>query len=114
MFDHHHSQGKAHPRRIILIWLVVPSLLVTACGGGSQTYTVGVINLAPDLDSTVAGFKEGMTELGYIDCENITYAYEGSADSIEKLDKAAQGLVEADVNCPPQDPILGYWRVLAH
>ena len=49
-----------------------------------------------------------------IEGENITYTYKGSADSIEKLDKVAQGLVEVDVNCPPQDPILGYWRVLAH
>jgi putative ABC transport system substrate-binding protein len=44
------------------------------------------------------GFKEGMTELGYIEGENITYIYEGLSDSIDRLDSIAQGLVAADVD----------------
>jgi putative ABC transport system substrate-binding protein len=80
--------------------VVVFALLLTACGGAThtKTYTIGVINLAPSLVPTMEGFKEGMTELGYIEGENITYIYEGIADSIDKLDSIAQGLVEADVD----------------
>jgi putative ABC transport system substrate-binding protein len=85
---------------ITIFFIIITGLLLTACGGAQdqETYTIGVINLAPDLDSTVAGFKEGMTELGYIEDESITYIYDGPADSIEKLDSVAQGLVEAEVD----------------
>jgi len=85
--------------RIIFI-SIVTSLLLLACGGEMKpsTYTIGIINLAPDLDSTVRAFKEGMTELGYIESENITYVYDGAADSIDKLDTVAQGLVDANVD----------------
>ncbi len=81
---------------LTVILFILTGLLLTACG--PKTYTIGIINLAPDLESTVAGFKEGMTGLGYIEGENITYIYDGPVDGIEKLDAVAQGLVEGDVD----------------
>jgi putative ABC transport system substrate-binding protein len=56
-----------------------------------------VINLSKNLDASVEAFKEGMTELGYVEGENITYIYEGAV-GIDQLDAVAQGLVEADVD----------------
>jgi putative ABC transport system substrate-binding protein len=72
---------------------------VTACGGATppQSYTIGVINLSPSLDDIAEAFKEGMSELGYVEGENVTYIYEGPA-GVDKLDAVAQGLVEADVD----------------
>jgi putative ABC transport system substrate-binding protein len=81
----------------IFLGIIVLSLLLAACGDDQKTYTIGVINLSPSLDDIVEAFKEGMTELGYIESENVTYVYEGSV-GVDKLDEVAQSLVEADVD----------------
>ena len=75
MADNNPSQDRTRNRWTILVWVVVFVLPLTACGGGQtqETFTIGVVNLAPGLDDTVEGFKEGMTELGYTEGENITY-----------------------------------------
>jgi putative ABC transport system substrate-binding protein len=98
MLSNNHSQDKTQTRWTILVWVVVLSLLLAACGGGQKTYTIGVINIVPDLDSTLEGFKQGMTELGYIEGENITYIYEGATTDMDKLDAVAQSLVAAGVD----------------
>lgn len=79
---------------------ITTGLPLTACGGAGQpkTYKVGVVNLSPPLEVVLEGFKEGMTELGYTEGENITYVYEGAADTVDKLDGLAQNLVAADVD----------------
>ncbi|MGC9395559.1 MAG: ABC transporter substrate-binding protein [Anaerolineae bacterium] len=82
----------------LLVGVVVLSLLLTACDSKPQTYTIGVINLAPTLEDTLTGFKQGMADLGYIEGENVTYIYAGPAGSIDKLDEIAQDLVEAKVD----------------
>jgi putative ABC transport system substrate-binding protein len=86
---------------IFIIIFILTGLLLTACGGvqtQDKTFTIGVINLASELDTTLEGFKQGMTELGYTEGENITYIYEGAASGIDKLDPMAQGLMAADVD----------------
>jgi putative ABC transport system substrate-binding protein len=83
---------------ILIVLFIITGLLLKACGDNQKTYIIGVINLAPGLDDTVEGFKEGMTESGYIEGENITYIYEGAINRIEILDSVAQRLVEADVD----------------
>jgi putative ABC transport system substrate-binding protein len=83
---------------ICIVFFIITTLLLAACGDRPKTYTVGVINLTPLLNNVIEGFKKGMTESGYIEGENITYIYEGAPDSIDKLDAIAQGLVEADVD----------------
>ena len=37
----------------------------------SKTYTVGVVNLNPDLDKVFLGFKEKLAGLGYREGKNI-------------------------------------------
>ena len=74
-------------------------MLLTACGDDQKKrYTLGVINIVPDFDIIVAGFKEGMAELGYIEGDNITYIYEGATVDMGKLDAVAQGLVAANAD----------------
>jgi len=92
----HNQQLKDLP--ILIVVFIIAGLLLTACGGGQKTYTIGVINLSPNQDVTVKGFQEGMTDLGYIEGENITYIYEGATGNIDKLDSVAQSLVAADVD----------------
>jgi putative ABC transport system substrate-binding protein len=88
-------------RKLLLgsvILLVITGLLLTGCGGApkTKTYTIGVINPSLNQEDTVKGFKEGMTELGYVEGKNVTYIYEGPV-SADKLDAVAQGLVKAKV-----------------
>lgn len=98
MSGHNRTQNKMG--WTILISVVVFSLLLTACGGlgKPKSYTIGVINLAPTLEDTLTGFKQGMTDLGYIEDENVTYIYGGPAGGIDKLDGIAQDLVKAKVD----------------
>jgi putative tryptophan/tyrosine transport system substrate-binding protein len=81
------------------IVLVITGLLLTGCGGApkTSTYTIGVINLSPNQEDTIKGFKQGMTELGYVEGKNVAYIYNGPV-SADKLDAVAQGLVKANVN----------------
>jgi putative ABC transport system substrate-binding protein len=82
---------------VLTLLLVIP--LLVACGGKKEEqYTIGIINLATNLDSVIEGFKGRMAELGYVEGENITYIYDGPAPSIGDLDGIAQKLVDADVD----------------
>jgi len=80
-------------------FLVMASLLLAACGTSQpKTVTVGVVNLSPTLSSAFDGFKEGLTEQGYVEGENVTYIYDGPVGSADALDPAIQKLVEAEVD----------------
>jgi putative tryptophan/tyrosine transport system substrate-binding protein len=82
-----------------VIVLFITGLLLTGCGGApkTKTYTIGVINPSLNEDNTIKGFKEGMTELGYVEGKNVTYIYGGPV-SEDKLDADTQALVKAKVN----------------
>jgi putative ABC transport system substrate-binding protein len=100
MLTNDRSRNRTRSGWTIFVWVTVITLLVSGCGGSAKpkTYTIGVINLAPTLEDTITGFKEGMTELGYIEGENVDYIYTGPAGSIDKLDGLAQELVNAKVD----------------
>jgi putative tryptophan/tyrosine transport system substrate-binding protein len=85
--------------RLLLVVFLFLGMAVTACGNKkSKTYTVGVINVVPALDQSLVGFKEGMTELGYVEGENIRYLYNGPTTDMSKLSAAAQKLSAAKVD----------------
>jgi putative ABC transport system substrate-binding protein len=100
MMGKERSQSRISNGWVVIAWIVALSLPLIACIGAPapKTYTIGVVNLGPRLGGAVEGFKKGMTELGYVEGENITYLYDGATDSIDGLDSVAQGLVEADVD----------------
>ncbi len=82
-----------------IILLAIAGLLLTSCGGTpkNKIYTIGVINPSLNQEGTVQGFKEGMTNLGYIEGKNITYIYNGPVRA-GQLDTVAQSLVKAKVD----------------
>ncbi len=83
----------------VLIGIILLGMMLAACDNETnKTYIVGVINVVPDLDQALAGFKEGMTELGYIEGKNIRYIYDGPTTDISKLSAAAQTLLAAKVD----------------
>jgi len=82
-----------------VILLIITGPLMTGCGGApkTKTYTIGVVNPSVNQESTVKGFKEGMTDLGYVEGKNVAYIYDGPV-SADQLDAVAQGLVKAKVD----------------
>ncbi len=84
---------------LLLSLLIATGVFLAACGTKPpKTVTIGVIILGSILEPVLGEFKEGMTELGYAEGENITYIYEGPVRSIDKLEGAVQRLLEADVD----------------
>lgn len=93
-------------QRSVFVQLLTGLLLLlvfnlTACGSSSdqsQMITVGVVNLASVHEPIFDGFKDGLTELGYVEGENITYIYDGPVGDVAKLEAAVQALVDQDVD----------------
>ncbi|MBT3185537.1 MAG: ABC transporter substrate-binding protein [Nitrospina sp.] len=84
---------------LISIGLVLLSVALVGCDNKkNRTYTVGIMNSVPGLDRNLPGFKEGMTELGYIEGKNIRYIYNGPTTDTSKLSAAGQALVAEKVD----------------
>ena len=63
-----------HVWKVALILMIVSSLLLSGCGAKkSKVYKVGVLGGITFLAEIFDGFKAGMTELGYVEGENIEY-----------------------------------------
>lgn len=74
-------------------------LSITGCQPTPQpTTTIGILTLLPAMEQIVVGFKEGMTEQGYVEGKNVNYIYAGAANEVEKLDVQVQELVKANVD----------------
>lgn len=87
--------------QIVLFSMIIISLLLAACGGGTkpQTYTVGIIVTAPVHTPLVDGFKAGMAEAGYVEGENINYIYNGIIESdAQVIDAEIENLLAQKVD----------------
>ena len=83
------------------VFIIVTSLLLSACSAsiGTGPYTVGIVNYNPSMNANIDGFKTGMTELGYIEGENITYLYNGALENDPDVIAAeVQSLIDQDVD----------------
>jgi putative ABC transport system substrate-binding protein len=82
-------------------FLIVVLLVVTCVSCQSkepESFTIGIVNYVPSLAPIIDGFKAGMTELGYVEGENVTYIYNADLGpdpqiiSRELEDMLAQGV----------------------
>jgi putative ABC transport system substrate-binding protein len=72
--NNHRIQNNTGIWLVTLVFIVVSSLFVSGCGAEKpQVYRVGVLSGLDFFADTTAGFKAGMTELGYVEGENIVY-----------------------------------------
>jgi putative ABC transport system substrate-binding protein len=90
--------AKTAPTAILMGALLLIVALVACDREPSGIYTVGVINATARLDQSLAGFKAGMTELGYVEGRDIRYLYEGPTTDIDRLAAAARHLLAAKVD----------------
>jgi putative ABC transport system substrate-binding protein len=67
---------------ILLFSLVAAVIILSACGGAQaapKVYRVGILNGLDFFGTTVDGFKAKMTELGYVEGQNISYDVQKTA-----------------------------------
>lgn len=84
---------------VVLLGTAFFGVCLMACANErKRDYTVGVINIVPDFDQVLDGFKEGMTKLGYVEGKDIRYVYDGAITDMSKLPDVAQKLVAAKVD----------------
>ncbi len=89
-------------RYIALGLIIIVTLALAACGSASDEdnrhFTIGLVTNNPNGLRNVQGFKDGMTELGYIEGEDVTYIFEGAPIKGDELDAFLERLVEAEVD----------------
>ena len=74
MPDNAYSQGKTHRRWKFLVGVVLAILLLSGCSASApKSYRVGILNGFTAFSGIVDGFKAKMTELGYVEGQNIIY-----------------------------------------
>jgi putative ABC transport system substrate-binding protein len=77
MRDTTHAQLRLRRRWMILVWIAVVTLLLSGCGATSpKVYRVGILSGLDFFANTADGFKAKMTELGYIEGQNIVYDFQ--------------------------------------
>ena len=101
MAGNNSSQDRSRKGWMIFVWVLVLSLLLTACDGATQaqTFTIGAVNYFPLLDPIFDGFKAGMADLGYVEGENVTYIYNGTMEpDPQVIDREIESLLAQDVD----------------
>lgn len=92
-------RGKNIRSAIVITAILLLGMAMSGCDNeNSKSYRVGVINVTPTLDQTIAGFKKGMTELGYIEGKKIRYIYGKATMDMDKLSGAVQSLLANKVD----------------
>jgi putative ABC transport system substrate-binding protein len=92
----------------VCAWLVLAALLLSACGGTAQPkiYRVGILSGLSFIADISDGFKAEMTELGYVEGENIVYDIQSTdfdmAAYRAALDKFVQDKVDLIVVFPTE------------
>jgi putative ABC transport system substrate-binding protein len=77
----------------ILVLIVVLALLSGCCQQKPKVYRVGILCGLSFAVDAVDGFKAGMTELGYVEGENITYDVQSTEFDMEKYRSVLQQFV---------------------
>lgn len=88
---------KIFQKLLIIVLLFAMAACTTTSDNESETYTVGIVNIASILNPVVDGFKDGMAEFNYTEGENITYIYNGPV-SRDNLESEIQSLIDAEVD----------------
>jgi len=98
-------EKKQHPRNrntirwAALVGLIVLALLASSCSGNKpKVYRVGILLGLDYFVPAVEGFKAGMTELGYVEGENIVYDVQSTDFDMAAYRRIAEGFVEDKVD----------------
>ena len=99
MLIHPKSQNRTQTVWIILAWLVVIVLLLSSCGAEKpKVYRVGVLSGLGFIANITDGFKSRMTELGYVEGQNIVYDVQQTEFDIAKYQSILQKFITDKVD----------------
>jgi len=100
-------------RRICAVVLSIAALVsFSGCSGKAKAdkeFKVGIIAGLDYLAPVAEGFKEGMTNLGYIEGENIVYDIQSTDGNLDDYEKFSQKFIEDEVDlifCYPTEAAL--------
>ncbi len=95
-----YSQRSAPRVLAILAWFVVVALVLSACGTQQtpKVYRIGVLSGLEFVADITDSFKAGMTELGYIEGQNVVYDVQRTNVDIEAYRRILQEFVANDVD----------------
>jgi putative ABC transport system substrate-binding protein len=82
----------------ILLIVIVMTAACSAAPAAPKTFTIGILTPGFAFDVNVEGFKDGMTELGYIEGQNVTYIFDGPIEDEEAQIAYAASLEEQKVD----------------
>ena len=84
---------------LLFTWIVIISTLISGCAGAKPTvYRVGVLSGLSAFSPALDGFKSKMTQLGYIEGENITYDVQSTEVDIDAYKAITKKFVEDKVD----------------
>ena len=89
---------KSRQLMTLAILLVVVCLLLSGCGEKEKVYSVGILAGARAFLDITDGFKEGMTELGYLEGKNIIYDVRESNENHSEEQKIVKQFIEDKVD----------------
>lgn len=99
MRGNRNSRNRIGSRWTLLVWLVVFALLLSGCGTKKpEVYRVGVLSGLDFIAVITDGFKAGMTELGYVEGENIVYDVQTTDFDMDVYKSILQKFVEDEVD----------------
>lgn len=92
----------------VLLLIAAGSLLLSGCSGQAapKVYRVGILYETPALSVAADGFKEKMTELGYVEGENIVYDVQVSNADQAKNEQIVKKFVEDKVDLVFAFPLM--------
>ncbi len=83
----------------LCVWSVVMALLLSGCSAKqSKTYRVGILCGLGFTARLADGFKDKMTELGYVEGENIAYDYQQVEFDMAEYERIIQKFVDDKVD----------------
>src|SRR5215211_3507040 len=84
----------------LLTWLIVVTIVLSGCGLAQQpnVFRVGILSGLDAFAPAVDGFKAKMTELGYVEGENIVYDVQSTNVDIDAYKRISKKFVEDQVD----------------
>jgi len=75
-------------RKVLLAGLftaIASFLAIMACQPNPPALAIGVVSQSSGLADVIDGFEAGMSDLGYVEGENVLYVYSGPTQDLESL-----------------------------